>query len=81
MTVKMELTKLEEEVQELMDAVDNKDIDNIVEELSDCYLTLDHLKDLLQKQYKFDNAEISTMKQYKQARTTRRFKEGYYEKQ
>lgn len=80
MTIEMELTKLAEEVNELLDAVDEKDVDHIVEELADCYLALDNTKDLLQKKYKFENSEISTMKQYKQARTSRRFKEGYYGK-
>ena len=80
MTIEMEITKLGEEVEELQLAVDNKDIDNIVEEIADCYLALDNAKELLQKKYKFDNSEISTMKQYKNARTNRRFREGYYGK-
>ena len=80
MTIEMELEKLKEEVNELKQAVKQGDIDHIVEEISDCYLVLDHTKNLLQEKYGFTNAEVSTMKMYKDARTDRRFKQGYYKR-
>lgn len=80
MTIEMELEKLKEEVRELKLAYEQGDIDHIVEELADVNVALGHTKDLLQKKFKFSNAEVSTMGEYKKARTDRRFKEGYYGK-
>lgn len=80
MTIEMELSKLLEEVKELKGAVGSKKIDHIVEELADVYVALGNARNLLQKEYKFSDAELTKMKEYKQARTERRFKEGYYGK-
>lgn len=80
MTIEMELAKLLEEVKELKQAVGCKKIDHIVEELADVYVALGNARDLLQKEYKFSNGELTKMKEYKQERTARRFKEGYYGK-
>ena len=80
MTIEMEISKLLEEVKELKQAVGNGNIDCIVEELADVYVALGNSKEVLQNEYKFSNAELSTMQEYKKARTARRFKEGYYGK-
>ena len=80
MTIEMELSKLFEEVKELKQAVGSKKIDHIVEELADVYVALKHTRDLLQKEYKFSDGELTKMQEYKRERTARRFKEGYYGK-
>ena len=80
MTIEMELAKLLEEVKELKQAYCTDKVDLIVEELADVYVALGNARNLLQKQYKFSDLELTKMKEYKQARTERRFREGYYGK-
>lgn len=78
MTINKQVAKCNEEITELTQAVVKKDLDNIVEELADCFVALERLKMMLQEEYHFDELEFLHMKLYKVARTERRIKEGYY---
>ena len=81
MDIKTEIMKLKEEISELEIGIKKKDIDNIIEELADCFVALLNLKKEIQKKYNFKNDELTYMMLYKEQRTNRRIEEGYYEKQ
>ena len=82
MTIEDELAKLEEEVAELKEAIVQYDnVDYVVEELADVNVVVSNLYNLLINKYGFSEEELNYMCSYKKARTERRFREGYYEKQ
>ena len=78
-TLEAQIKKVREEVDELEKAIKQKNIDCIVEECADCFVSMENLKDMLQEQYAFSNEELGYMEMYKKARTSRRMQEGYYD--
>lgn len=73
-----QLKKVREEVDGLEKAIRQKNIDCIVEECADCFVSMENLKEMLQGEYAFSNEELGYMEMYKKARTNRRMQEGYY---
>lgn len=78
-TLEAQIKKVREEVNELEKAIRQKNIDCIVEECADCFVSMENLKKMLQEQYAFSNEELGYMEMYKKARTNRRMQEGYYD--
>lgn len=68
--------KLREEVEEFIQAVQNKDYENMVEEFVDVYNVLDQFK----LKYKLEDDLIVKYRCEKILRTDKRKNEGYYER-
>lgn len=78
-TFDTQIEKIKEEVEELEKAIGQKNVDCIVEECADCFVSMENLKDMLQRDYGFSDEELGYMEMYKKARTSRRMQEGYYD--
>lgn len=76
MSVSKQWEKVKEELEELGEC---SEVDNVVEELADVFVSLERLTTLLYDEYKFTEDELVNMYNYKKARTERRLKEGYYD--
>lgn len=73
-----QLEKVMEELEELQ-VCRIGDVDHIIEELADCYVSLNRLKNMIINKYNFSIDELKAMMYYKNLRTERRFRDGYYE--
>lgn len=72
---KHQIEKVKEELQELIDAINKKDPDNILEEMADCIIMIKQLQII----YKFTNEQIDEQIDFKMDRThnlIRGIKEG-----
>ena len=68
---KLTLEKCKEELQELIQAINNNDFENVHEEVADVYNILSHLK----AYYNISDEEIKERQKYKAKRQLKRIKE------
>ena len=69
---KVTLEKCKEELQELIEALEKRDMENIHEEVADVYYILSHIK----AYYNISDDEIKERQQYKVKRQLKRMKHG-----
>ncbi len=68
---KVTLDKCKEELQELIDAINKNDFENVHEEVADVYNILSHIK----AYYNISDEEINKRQEYKVKREVKRIKE------
>ncbi|WP_129596073.1 MazG nucleotide pyrophosphohydrolase domain-containing protein [Anaerophilus nitritogenes] len=71
-----QIEKLKEEVEEFIQAVKNKDIDNMEEEIADIEVVLEQFA----RVFKLDKRKVKHIKRFKVQRTVNRIKRGYYKR-
>lgn len=71
---KVTLEKCKEELQELIDAINNNDFENVHEEVADVYNILSHIK----AYYNITDEEIKERQSYKVKRQLKRIRDGRY---
>lgn len=69
---KVTLEKCKEELQELIDAINKNDFENVHEEVADVYNILSHIK----AYYNISDEEIKERQSYKAKRQLKRMKQG-----
>ena len=69
---KVTLEKCKEELQELIDAINKNDFENVREEVADVYNILSHIK----AYYNITDEEIKKRREYKAKRQVKRIKQG-----
>lgn len=69
---KVSLEKCKEELQELIDAINKNDFENVHEEVADVYNILSHIK----AYYNISDEEIKKRQEYKVKRELKRIKEN-----
>lgn len=71
---KVTLEKCKEELQELIDALNKNDFENVHEEVADVYNILSHIK----AYYNISDEEIKERQSYKVKRQLKRIRDGRY---
>ena len=71
---KVTLEKCKEELQELIDAINKNDFENVHEEVADVYNILSHIK----AYYNISDEEIKERQTYKVKRQLKRIRDGRY---
>ena len=71
---KITLDKCKEELQELIDALNKNDFENVHEEVADVYNILSHIK----AYYNISDEEIKERQSYKVKRQLKRIRDGRY---
>lgn len=69
-----QLEKLREEVEELIEAIKEKDLQHITEEIADVYVVIAQIESI----YGIDTNEVIEICETKMERTLERIKSGYY---